>query len=283
MSAARPPDGPRLRLSRTIALAALAAAIPASCAFDPSSSAEGARAEVDAAEPPSPADATVAPPPDAAIEDESGTVRAARAAAPPTLDGAVDDVWLTTPTIHFDIADAELMIHADSAYLPSASADLRILHDDEALYFLIEATDDRLMAGSNNITNDDGLSFYLDGLGDRSGPYMEDDHAVIVNARGRYVNVTASSVALLGSVDTGTGGYIAEYRIEKSAIGGSGTASEMGFNWALFDNDGFGDDDTLDALGLWFLPDGPRCADCCASAPLPWCDTTMLGRLILEP
>ncbi len=275
-------------LERACLLATLlATGLASACSFDSTvnnnAPAPGATlAEVDAAATSPDANRQLTPDagaePDANNSAAMGTLRSSPLAGVLELDGELDAQWQALEFRNFEIGDAQ-QLEAVGNYVADASVRFASLYDDDKLYFFFEVTDDLLVNDSTDIYNDDSIEIYIDGLSDSSGPYADDDHWILVGASATYQSLGPTNIEIAGSINTTAIGYNIEISIDRSAIG-AGTASELGFNIGLNDDDGEGDT-AVDAYGLWFLPDTTSCASCCNDSAdnYAWCDTTRLGRL----
>lgn len=159
------------------------------------------------------------------------------------------------------------------------------LHDATYLYFFAEVTDAVQQVDSGtSLWEDDGVAIYLDVLGDALGPPGADDHELLVRADGTWDDYGTEGLPALGDVvDVADAtGYRLEMRFRKDSLNAP-VGDALGFDLLLTDDDGW-QDDQLDAIGLWFTSARPTCATCCTAeaAPMPWCDTTMYGTLVLD-
>lgn len=257
----------------------------AGCSFQPAGGANGT------AEPTSPdagpsvegADAGDKTPtdPDAAPA-VSGVLESREVETGPTLDSEIEELWMQAEPIDFDVSDAMQTFQMHPDYGWDGSVRFRSLHDDDNLYFLFEVKDTLLIDDSDDAYEDDAIELYLDGNGDGSGPYGEDDHWLVIQSSGLYQSFGENPLALAGSVVANGTGYVIEISIPREDMG-NGPSGTLGFNIGLVDDDGLGDDAAADAYGLWFVPSGPHCAECCdpSEGSQAWCDTSMLGSIEL--
>jgi len=258
------------------------------CAFDPSGVAwDGAGGgpadgptdtDIDAA-----AGTPDARPPtaDAAVSGD-GLLISRRTTVPPTLDANPSD-WSQASWVGYAIADSALFAWRHTSYDDSAAIQFASLHDDQYIYFFFDVTDDLIRIDSTSLFEDDAVNIYIDAAGDRSGPYGADDHELVVDAAGTYDDyaVGAAPLTLSGQVmQTGTG-YRIELRISKTSLGASPLPSNLGFDVAITDDDGFGNSDS-DCYGLWYVAARQHCTACCSGGAQAWCDTSVFGRLVLE-
>lgn len=232
-------------------------------------------------------DAAVTPVPDAEVDaapPPEGVLQSYRTQDTLIFDGELDPAWLAVPFRHFDIDAAGQYLSTDS-YDPDASVRFASLYDDENIYFFFEIKDDQLVRDSENIYSDDSIELYLDGAGDASGPYSDDDHWITIGTDGLFQSLGSAAVPPAGETIQTETGYNIELHIARADLGVPDDATQLGFNLGLND-----DDDTsnanLDAYGLWYVPETEStCADCCTEfdGSFAWCDTSRLGTLQLLP
>ena len=101
-----------------------------------------------------------------------GTARDGLAGLPaipgPTLDGERDAPWGGAARLP--------LVHVRQGAAPSASDLAAVAYDADALYVLVDVTDDRVRVGPNDRPYlDDGVEIYLDGGNDKAGAYDADD------------------------------------------------------------------------------------------------------------
>lgn len=211
-----------------------------------------------------------------------GTLFCVYASAEPVFDGDAAE-WDGAVWEHLDIAEAAQRTQVHESYANTASADFACMHDAVNLYFFVAVTDDSLVSDSYDIYEDDAVLLFIDAAGDRSGPFSTDDHYVAVgqdNTYSDYAAPEASAITLGGIVLSTAVGYSIEIRIRKNTLGAGTVGPELGFDLAISDDDGLGDQ-AADCHGLWFVQDVAHCGTCCPAAPEPSCDTTLFGRLVL--
>ena len=278
----------------TLTWAAAFAAAPgiAACSFDgrgllAAGDDDPADARVADAEPdPDAAEAPIDAPPavDASVPDPAGTLRAAFTSQGVVLDGFADE-WPTDGWATFDMAEAANYDQNNPTYQPSAQAHFAALHDGAYLYLFIEVTDDALRSDSTELWNDDSVDIYLDAEDDGAGSYGADDQWVIVRNDATFGDYPVDDINLEGFVRTAGdgGGYAMELRIDKWSLSAGALGAELGFDLAINDDDGHGGAD-YDGDGLWYAASAPVCPQCCTSGSSEaWCDTSLFGRLLLEP
>lgn len=275
---------------RTRTLTLLATPLWLACSFDTSVQFDGIGGNpladaslgstVDAS--PGSPDATLTSEPDAApTETPIGTLQSFPRTATLELDGQLDAVWQAHDFITYNIADSQ-QLEALPSYAPDASLRMASLYDADHLYFFVEVTDDNLVNDSPAIYNDDSIEITLDGLGDRSGEYGQDDHWFVLGAESVYASLGTAQIEIEGVIVPTNIGYNIEFSVQRDDVG-SINATNFGFSIAINDDDGEGGAG-VDAYGVWYAPTTPTCPDCCGGAvSYPWCDTTRMGTLELVP
>jgi hypothetical protein len=89
----------------------------------------------------------------------------------PAIDGNVDEVWNTVAAQTIDhVAYAPASSQAD------LSADFKTMYDKEALYFLVNVTDDQLVSDSVESWLDDGVEIFIDADNSKSNVYGDNDY-----------------------------------------------------------------------------------------------------------
>ena len=90
---------------------------------------------------------------------------------PPAIDGKIDELWE-------DVPSHRIQHHA---YSPTASdddltAEFRTMYDDNALYVLVDVTDDELVNDSAEFWLDDTVEIYLDADNSKDPTYGQNDY-----------------------------------------------------------------------------------------------------------
>ena len=279
---------------RRVRPGAIAAALPAAllalgagCSFDPAALAGGGGGDGPGATDggtlpdggPSPDGRPVEGDPDAAVE-EPGAVSCARTAQPPELDGTADGPWDSVSWIRFEAEEAELIADKHGSYQFDAELRFACLHDDDAIYFFIEVQDDLIRTNSLSLREDDAVVLFIDGDGDRSGPYSASDHALVITAEPQSLDYGPGTLEPDGTRVLTDAGYDLEIGLARASISDP-LPAVLGFNIALIDDDGHGNNDR-DLFALWHVPEPPACTSCCEGQAAPWCNTAVTGQLVLE-
>jgi len=168
-------------------------------------------------------------------------VRAARA---PEIDGNADDLW----------ADVESNQIANVAYSPASdeadfSAGFKAMYDDQALYVLVDVSDDKLVNDSDDFWLDDAVEIFLDADNSKSGSYDEDDYQYNFSwdstsptmGEGKHDKTEGVQYAFART----DAGYRLEVKLPWSTLGTDPqTESQIGLDVHVNDDDDGGDRDT---------------------------------------
>jgi tetratricopeptide (TPR) repeat protein len=89
----------------------------------------------------------------------------------PAIDGNVDDAWAGVPShaishVSYTAPDSEADL----------SANFKTMYDSQALYLLVEVTDDRLVSDSAESWLDDGVEVFIDAENSKSNVYGDKDY-----------------------------------------------------------------------------------------------------------
>ena len=221
-----------------------------------------------------------------AAPEATANVSCAATVVPPAIDGNPLGPWLGVALIPFAVTDAQLVADEHPSYQDDAVVEFGCLHDANNVYFFFDVTDGAVQDDSPSQREDDSIVIFLDGAGDLSGPYGDDDHALALGSDSEGMDYAAgSSHDLDGSVfsEVVDGGYRVEVEIDKPSITDT-LGSELGFNLAIIDDDGWSDN-LRDIFALRHVPDDQvahACPNCCEGQAAPWCDTRVFGTLTLE-
>lgn len=90
--------------------------------------------------------------------------------SPPTIDGAVDDVWSDSSSNGF-----ENTIQGSVESESDLGGGWRAYWDTEALYLLVDVSDEKLVRDSDTVWQDDCIEVYVDGDNSKNQSYDGDD------------------------------------------------------------------------------------------------------------
>ncbi len=100
---------------------------------------------------------------------------AVSALSPPSIDGAMDEVWNDTPAY-----GASRVVGGASSGAGDLSATWRARWDADALYLLVRVADESLRNDSGNPWEDDSVEIYLDGDDSKASSYTADDYQLVI-------------------------------------------------------------------------------------------------------
>ncbi len=89
----------------------------------------------------------------------------------PTIDGNVDDVWAAVPA-----HTVGHVVYTPPTSEADLSANFKALYDSQALYFLVDVTDDVLVHDSTEYWNDDSVEIFIDAENNKAGVYGDKDY-----------------------------------------------------------------------------------------------------------
>lgn len=170
---------------------------------------------------------------------QNPTVDVHNVTTPPIIDGTIDLIWNNENVIGFE-AKTELV--GSDIMESNLSGTIKLLWDDNFVYFLSEVKDNAKQNDSQNVYEDDGIELYFDVNNSKSTPYdandvqysfrWNDGSKVGVLPNGRTVNGINYEL-----VDTQEG-YIIEGQIPWSVIQGTPEdGKKMGFDFMINDDD----------------------------------------------
>mgnify|MGYP001106446084 CR=1 FL=1 len=161
---------------------------------------------------------------------------------PLTVDGEPGD-WYQGGGMRFDATNATTVLGPSPA--PAADDLAAVVFSrwsSDRLYLLVEIDDERV------VPTGDRLYLALDGLDDNLGD-GDDDHLLSIGADGSLTNPwhPDQTGAFLGAVGTRPGGWVVELAVPATVLGRQAWAAgaTVGFNLALADDDGAGEEHTL--------------------------------------
>ncbi len=162
----------------------------------------------------------------------------------PKIDGEVDDVW----------AQAKANTIGNVAYSPAsgeadASATFKTLYDKQALYFLVDVTDDELINDSVEFWLDDSIEVFIDADNAKAETYGDDDYQYnfawdgSAPAMGETKHNKTEGVQY--AFDKTDAGYRLEARLPWATLGTTpSVGAKIGLDIHVNDDDDGGDRDT---------------------------------------
>jgi enterochelin esterase-like enzyme len=150
--------------------------------------------------------------------DENGRVVAYFGS--PDIDGEIDDVWSLARPVKFEKV---------SSGSTSTTGTMKVLWDDNAVYFLAEVKDENISDASGNVYEKDSVEFFLDQDNKRNGIYEGDDSQFRINFKnetsadhGDLTNLYSAAKVLEDN-----SGYVIEGRIALSVTPANGMIMGM--------------------------------------------------------
>lgn len=158
----------------------------------------------------------------------------------PVIDGTIDDIWQTAPSISID----------KYSLGNGATGEAKLLWDNDNIYILALANDPVLSKASNNSYEQDTVEVFLDENNHKSTSYEADDIQVRVNYDNEKTVTDGRSTDSFSSAAVKTdGGYLVEIAIP-STLGGFTDGQIVGFD-AQINDDGTGDGKRT-SIANWF-------------------------------
>lgn len=153
---------------------------------------------------------------------------------PITIDGIAEGIWDEA----FEYELTHKILTVDNA--KDLSAKVKVLYDDQSLYFLYNVVDDVKRASSTNFWENDGIEIYIDGNNDKATSYDANDFQFIV----RYDASTIleghdkSTVGIQAKSTENNTGYVMEVKIPWTTVGVSpSTGKQLGVDFHVNDSD----------------------------------------------
>lgn len=140
--------------------------------------------------------------------DEKGRVVAVFGS--PEVDGKVDDVWANAKTVNYT------NVIPQAQKTTTTTATVRVMWDDNALYFLAQVADPDVSDASMNVYEKDSVEFFLDQDDKRNGTYEGDDSQFRINFKNELSCDHGDLSNLYSATATTEDGYIVEGRIALS-------------------------------------------------------------------
>lgn len=127
--------------------------------------------------------------------------------SPDSIDGEIDDDWNLAEPVKF----TKIGIGSTTT-----TATLRVLWDDNAVYFLAEVKDENISDASGNVYEKDSVEFFLDQDNKRGGIYEGDDSQFRINFKNERSADHGDLTNLYSAAKVVEGGYVVEGRIALS-------------------------------------------------------------------
>lgn len=156
------------------------------------------------------------------------------------VDGTIDAVWSQADSIHVDTYTQNT---------DGATAVVKTLYSEDALYVLAIVTDDHLSKANANPWEQDSVEIFIDENRNRSDEHQADD----VQYRINYMNETSNSKSTIAdrfqsATSITNGGYIVEVKIPMQ-LGAKVAGDMIGFDVQINDDQG---SDARDSMSNWY-------------------------------
>jgi hypothetical protein len=151
-----------------------------------------------------------------------------------TIDGQVDDVWESAN---------EYILTNKIGTIDNAndlSARVKVLYDDQQLYFLYIVTDNTKRASSNNFWENDGIEIYIDGNNEKASAYDANDFQFVVRYDGTSIQEghDKPTTGIQAVATQNSTGYIVEVKIPWTTIGTTPSLGKLiGVDFHVNDSD----------------------------------------------
>lgn len=195
----------------------------------------------------------------------------------PTVDGQIDPIWATAPTVR-----TEVTVEGDP---DGAKGDFRLLWDEQRLYVLAEVADPQLDAGSSNPWEQDSIEIFVDPNNTKSGAFKLEDGQYRINFENHQTINGALDVIgdnLTSAAEVVDGGYLIEASVELDGMEPQ-PGSFIGLELQVND----GTDGVRTAVHTWHDPTGQSFQDTSrwgvarfVEAEAPACDQTITGQRV---
>jgi endo-1,4-beta-xylanase len=205
---------------------------------------------------------------------EVGHVDVPRTTAAPAVDGQVDPAWDSAATI-----TTPVLVEGSAG---GATAEVRLLWDEQRLYVLAQVADPQLDADSSNPWEQDSIEIFVDPGNTKSGAFKPEDGQYRINfenAQSISGDLDVIGDNLTSAAEVVDGGYLVEASVELTATPAEG--SLIGLELQVND----ATDGTRTAVHTWHDPTGQSFQDTSrwgvarlVAEPGPACDRTVTGR-----
>lgn len=153
---------------------------------------------------------------------------------PITIDGIAEGIWDEA----FEYELTHKILTVDNA--KDLSAKVKVLYDDQSLYFLYNVVDDVKRASSTNFWENDGIEIYIDGNNDKATTYDANDFQFIVRYDASIIleGHDKSTVGIQAKSTENNTGYVMEVKIPWTTVGVSpSTGKQLGVDFHVNDSD----------------------------------------------
>ncbi|MFI2103228.1 endo-1,4-beta-xylanase [Isoptericola sp. NPDC019693] len=156
--------------------------------------------------------------------EELSYLEVAEAAAPPQVDGVVDDAWADASVVTTD-----RQIEGDGG----ATATVRTLWSGDTLYVLAEVADPTVDVSGSDPWVQDSVEIFVDAGNAKNGAYRDVDTQIRISAENVTSFGTGDEAAQAARLTSATaavdGGYVVEAAVDLLGTGGAGTFHGLDF------------------------------------------------------
>lgn len=147
-------------------------------------------------------------PPTEDKDDKDGRIHAVFGS--PSIDGNVDDIWKNAKSIQY------LNVIPQAQQTTTTTADLKVMWDDNAIYFLAQVKDPNVSDASSQVYEKDSVEFFLDQDNHRNGTYEGDDSQFRINYKNELSCDHGDLSNLYSATKITEDGYLVEGRVSLS-------------------------------------------------------------------
>lgn len=128
----------------------------------------------------------------------------------PAIDGNIDDIWANAKSVQY------LNVIPQAKQTTETTATMKVMWDDNAIYFLTQVKDPNVSDDSMQVYEKDSVEFFLDQDNHRNGTYEGDDSQFRINFKNELSCDHGDLSNLYSATKMTEDGYIVEGRIALS-------------------------------------------------------------------
>lgn len=128
----------------------------------------------------------------------------------PAIDGTIDDIWANAKSVQYQ------NVIPQAQETTTTTATMKVLWDDNAIYFLTQVKDPNVSDDSMQVYEKDSVEFFLDQDNHRNGTYEGDDSQFRINFKNELSCDHGDLSNLYSATKMTEDGYIVEGRIALS-------------------------------------------------------------------
>lgn len=167
------------------------------------------------------------------VTDFAG-VKIYKTTSPLSIDGIEESYW--DNAMEYFLLNRILTVNDET----DLSAKVKVMYDNEKLFFLYSVTDNALLATSNNFWENDGIEIYIDGNNDKATSYDANDFQFVIryDASSILEGHDKAVTGIEAKSTTTADGYILEVSIPWSTIGVTPSSDKiLGMDFHVNDSD----------------------------------------------